>query len=122
MAHSPRVIPQSPGSRFIAGLIAAVLLLSSSGVVGPRVDSSRAERDSASAMHALPAILSPAAQQRQFESGTSRRAWHVDVPLPEYASASVAVVPNRIANAVAPLPLVAAVRARGYDATAPPVS
>jgi hypothetical protein len=117
----PQTRRHGTAARAIGGIIAAVLLLSTSGVASARLDGSP-EWTQAVAFHAVPAVHSQAFQHGAFESRSPRRAWpHVDLPLATHASQSIGLATKFVAfPAVRPQP--AAVVARGYDATAPPVS
>jgi hypothetical protein len=110
-------------ARLFGGLIAAMLLLSRSGVVSSRLDGSRPEWTQTAALDAQPAVHSPAFAHGHSASRSPRRAWpRVDLPLATHASRSIGFANTSVAfPAVRPL-FIAAVVARGYDATAPPVS
>ena len=122
MPRFARALPQSIVSRLLGAIVAAVLVLSTSGAVGAQLVDARLEWSSAPSIHALPALHSPSFQQRHVESRSVRRTAHVDVPLPVHGSQPV--IPAFSAHTIAvaqPLPTAGAI-ARGYDATAPPVS
>jgi hypothetical protein len=110
-------------ARVFAGVIAVVLLVSTSGVAASRLDGSRPELTQAAVLHALPVLHAPAIQHRDCESRSSRRAWpHMDLPLAARANQSTGLASRPAALAVAHARPVADVVARGYDATAPPVA
>jgi hypothetical protein len=110
-------------AQVIGGLIAAVLLLATSGAAGSRLEGPRPQWTDAPAIQALPMIHPPALQHGDLDSRSPRRASsHVDAPLAADANRSIVFAPKTVARAVdGPRP-VASVVSRGYDATAPPVS
>src|ERR1051325_2978801 len=110
-------------AQVIGGLIAAVLLLATSGAAGSRLEGSRPQWTDAPAIHALPMVHPPALQHGDLHSRSPRRASsHVDAPLAADANRSIAFAPRTVARSVDRPRPVASVVSRGYDATAPPVS
>lgn len=135
MANLTRVLYLSLVSRFlprradarrriIAALVAAVAFLSGIGSTHQRFEASSRTWNDTRFIHALPSLHSATLHRAEYAPRSERRlSLRVDVPLAVGASQAFALtrVPTVAPIATRSRPIAVAV-ARGYDATAPPVS
>jgi hypothetical protein len=114
---------KSARSGTIGTLVAAVVFLSVAGAGGPRVDGSWREWSDARVIQALPAMHALTVHRADLEPRFQRRSSHPDLPFAMDTGRSGGSAPTAsLVPAAAPARPVAVVAARGYDATAPPIS
>jgi hypothetical protein len=109
-------------SRLAGSLIVCVLVLAALATVRPRLEGTSREWSDARAVQVLPFLHSSAAQRATIERHSQRKP-QLDTPFVSDGSSARAA--KAVARSVPAAPRGArfpAVRVRGYDATAPPVS
>jgi hypothetical protein len=120
MPHFARQLVNSLRS---AALVAAALLLSTSAISSARIQGSRPEWSDTPAVQALPVVQSSALRHGEAEARQSRRGSpHLHASLAAHAGQWTAFAFASITPAITDRRPLADIVARGYDATAPPVS